>query len=186
MMRMRAVCLFAALAAVGAIPELQPAPENLLGETCAEGGLCPTGPSCRVCGNYCGAGWCGGECVDETVCDTENGVPAQGCTDRCCQLHDSCCGCYQFEEDCDLTHCNSDMVECLAACPSEPDCAGGDGLLYSANLLETVFFLLDNACCGVECVDFQKREPSSLQKVFEIIANVELARQKERAAANDL
>jgi hypothetical protein len=53
---------------------------HFAGLPCADTGSCPFGPNCTVCGNYCGAGWCGNRCarqrVRETACslsDNHNG-----------------------------------------------------------------------------------------------------------------
>ena len=54
------------------------------------------GGSFRVCGNYCGPGWCNGKMQSESNCDRKKEVekwPGMGtsCPDKCCRTHDGCC-----------------------------------------------------------------------------------------------
>ena len=62
----------------------------------------------RVCGNYCGPGWCNNNWIAEKNCDTSGPVQTTSfgpsCADSCCQTHDSCCG------SSDRTRCNTDVI----------------------------------------------------------------------------
>ena len=135
---------------------------HFAGIPCDDGGKCPWGPSCTVCGQYCGPGWCGGSCVNEGPgCDFS--VPPQegSCTDACCQLHDRCCGCVVGTganasvaqgDNCDKTACNAALASCLAGCPWNDHCDGPDGR-WGPKLIELVFQLDKRRCCGSKCDD---------------------------------
>lgn len=125
---------------------------SIWGVPCVEGGSCPFGPHCEVCGNYCGPGWCGGDCVAEgPACDYA--VRPLCCTDACCRYHDVCCGCDPAKDPgCDLTNCNRELVECLRDCPPWHDCPAPDGHPWSARVIEDVFHTLEmKRCCGQPC-----------------------------------
>ena len=75
--------------------------------------------SFQVCGNYCGPGWCNGEFLDESECDTSYRVESftglgliKSCPDSCCKIHDRCCG------GSDRRNCNREIIECLESCAS--------------------------------------------------------------------
>lgn len=134
---------------------------HFAGVPCAADGVCPTGPNCTICGNYCGPGWCGGACVAEgPACDYS--VPSQegSCTDACCKVHDMCCGCEDEWDspfsDCDRTGCNRALADCLSTCswsddvPGRKDCSGPDGS-WGPKLIEFIFFAGQRECCGSRC-----------------------------------
>jgi hypothetical protein len=65
----------------------------------------------KICGNYCGPGWCGGKYESEHDCfeDGDTSYPPTGPADACCQTHDRCCGdpATRGEE------CNHNLYECM-------------------------------------------------------------------------
>ena len=71
----------------------------------------------RVCGAYCGPGWCNNQWLFQKDCDTSvepdhNIITGDSCADSCCQLHDRCCG-----QDINLQkNCNREIVTCLSKC----------------------------------------------------------------------
>jgi len=67
--------------------------------------LCGTAQGLRICGNYCGPGWCNAAAIAEADC---NGTVApDGHVDSCCREHDRCCG---FG---DRRVCNGNLIECV-------------------------------------------------------------------------
>lgn len=120
--------------AFDAAPLRGPHVPHFAGIPCDDGGRCPWGPSCTVCGQYCGPGWCGGACVNEgSSCDFSVEPQEGSCTDACCQLHDRCCGCMvganatvaQGDDDsCDKSACNAALAQCLSGCPWNDHCDG--------------------------------------------------------------
>ena len=151
--------------AVGAAPLSLRGPHvpHFAGIPCDDGGKCPWGPSCTVCGNYCGPGWCGSACVAEgSSCDFTVDPQEGSCTDACCQLHDRCCGCVvgtganatvaQGGDNCDKSACNAALAACLAGCPWNDHCDGPDGR-WGPKLIELVFQLDKRRCCGSKCDD---------------------------------
>lgn len=74
--------------------------------------------SFKVCGNYCGPGWCSGEYIDEKSC-FETMSPQGQCADQCCRVHDACCGQY------DRSACNDAIANCLYDCGGDMSCTYG-------------------------------------------------------------
>ena len=74
----------------------------------------------RICGNYCGPGWCAGEWKPEHECyedgDLEQGEPS-GPADACCKAHDECCG----GPDREFGNCNEVLSNCVRAVLDERD-----------------------------------------------------------------
>ena len=145
------------------LPLRGPHVPHFAGIPCDEGGKCPWGPSCTVCGNYCGPGWCGSACVAEgSACDFSVDPQEGSCTDACCQLHDRCCGCVvgtganatvaQGGDSCDKSACNAALAACLGGCPWNDHCDGPDGR-WGPKLIELVFQLDKRRCCGSKCDD---------------------------------
>ena len=66
----------------------------------------------RICGNYCGGGWCAGEWKAEHECyrdgDLQQGDPS-GPADACCKAHDECCG----GPDREIGNCNEVLADCV-------------------------------------------------------------------------
>ena len=80
----------------------------------------------RICGNYCGPGWCAGEYKPEHECfedgDLEQGEPS-GPADKCCKDHDSCCG---NPETRFTGNCNEVLANCVRGVLDDRD-GDGDG-----------------------------------------------------------
>ena len=95
----------------------------------------------RVCGNFCGPGWCGATPIDETDCVSENywqNAVDGSCIDQCCKVHDHCCG------DGPVPACNRAIANCASSC-SGP----------CADAVWAAMKFIDTFCCGSAC-------PSSL------------------------
>mmetsp|Transcript_25061 Transcript_25061/g.58312 ORF Transcript_25061/g.58312 Transcript_25061/m.58312 type:complete len:149 (-) Transcript_25061:70-516(-) len=105
----------------------------------------------RVCGNYCGAGWCGGQFRSESQCafsiapqSSFQGGPS--CADACCQGHDACCGAPGGKE-----LCNGALVECLGRCvPWDLSCTNGPVPVPPAGI-ERAMDVVRDWCCGERC-----------------------------------
>ena len=109
-------------------------------------------PSFRVCGSYCGPGWCNDKWTDEDVCD-ESAKPEHhfftgySCADLCCQKHDNCCG----NPKKDQKDCNPEIVNCLSKCnPMSLTCTI-DGIPIPAGEIEVAMNVVDKWCCGSPC-----------------------------------
>ena len=106
----------------------------------------------RVCGAYCGPGWCNNKWLFENDCDTtvepqHHDITGDSCADTCCQLHDRCCG-----QDKHLQHnCNRDIIACLSKCnPFSLSCTFGL-IPIPAEDIEIGMSLVDNRCCSSKC-----------------------------------
>ena len=65
----------------------------------------------RVCGNYCGPGYCGGERLFAGSCNYS--MAPDSCADSCCMAHDKCCS--EGDDSVDrasLAGCNSVFLSC--------------------------------------------------------------------------
>ena len=117
-------------------------------------------PLTRVCGNYCGPGWCDGksqeECArvssDGATCEQrgcyEGGESDGSCADECCKRHDTCCG------SSDRHACNKDIVACLGACPTgsgDKGCGWELGITVSPSVIEAAMDIVSSWCCGEQC-----------------------------------
>jgi hypothetical protein len=107
-------------------------------------------PAFAVCGNYCGPGWCNGEWLAEQDCDDSVepetwSATGPSCADSCCRQHDRCCG----HED--RHSCNTDIVNCLAACDAASVTCTDDGVPVPAGGIELAMGLVESWCCGSEC-----------------------------------
>jgi hypothetical protein len=80
----------------------------------------PQSETFRICGNYCGPGWCNGRELEEAMCDTtvkpDDSVLV---ADRCCQMHDHCCG------HGNRSTCNALLANCILGGGLESDTGGG-------------------------------------------------------------
>jgi hypothetical protein len=79
----------------------------------------PQSETFRICGNYCGPGWCNGRELEEAMCDTtvkpDDSVLV---ADRCCQMHDHCCG------HGNRSTCNALLANCILGGGLESDTGG--------------------------------------------------------------
>ena len=103
----------------------------------------------RVCGNYCGPGWCNGEWLDEGLCDESVSpeVNNLSCADSCCRSHDSCCGKNKsLQKD-----CNVQIVNCLSNCNKFSLTCTNNGIPIPAGIIEYSMSIIENWCCGTEC-----------------------------------
>lgn len=98
--------------------------------------------SFKVCGYYCGPGWCSDQWIAESSCVSEGiwGIApeaAEACTDGCCRWHDHCCG-----SGVDRASCNAGIVSCLDNNNCESACAWA---VWAAMKVVTEW------CCGASC-----------------------------------
>ena len=106
----------------------------------------------RVCGAYCGPGWCNNMWLDENKCDTSvepehHKLTGISCADLCCKHHDKCCG-----QKKSLQHnCNHEIVECLSKCNHLSLTCTFDGIPVIASEIELAMDIIDNWCCGTKC-----------------------------------
>lgn len=121
----------------------------------------------RVCGNYCGPGWCNGARQDEVTCAVQAGsslVAASSCPDECCRTHDLCCG-----ADATDLQCNRAIIACLDQCTIHGDevCDTRDGLPINAQSVVAALRTVGGGICylpGAGGIDISDDE-------FEFIAN---------------
>lgn len=106
----------------------------------------------RICGAYCGPGWCNNKWLFEKDCDTSvepehHIITGDSCADTCCRLHDRCCG-----QDIHLQHsCNKDIVSCLSKCiPFSLSCTFGLTPMPAEDI-EIAMFIVENKCCSIDC-----------------------------------
>ena len=105
----------------------------------------------RVCGNYCGPGWCNNSYISEHICDDsvepESGVfSGYSCGDQCCRTHDICCG-----HGSNTSQCNSVIIECLHNCHDEdPSCTLDSDPIFVEAIKETME-IIEDWCSGEPC-----------------------------------
>jgi len=100
--------------------------------------------SFKVCGYYCGPGWCSNQWISETSCVAEGiwGIPAdpnESCADGCCRMHDHCCG------SGDRNGCNRAIVACLDGDSCDGVCAWA---VWAA------MKVVSEWCCGSSCPSY--------------------------------
>mgnify|MGYP001357937743 CR=1 FL=1 len=107
----------------------------------------------RVCGAYCGPGWCNNKWLDEDKCDTSilpeyHKLTGFSCEDSCCRRHDKCCG-----QNKSLQHnCNKEIVNCLSKCdPLSLTCTFYNIPVVPISV-ESAMHIIDNWCCGTPCI----------------------------------
>ena len=106
----------------------------------------------RLCGAYCGPGWCNNIWLDENKCDTSvepehHQLTGYSCADICCKLHDKCCG-----QDKSLQqNCNNEIVDCLSKCDPLSLTCTFDGIPSIAGEIELGMGIVENWCCGTPC-----------------------------------
>ena len=107
----------------------------------------------RVCGAYCGAGWCNNKWIDENKCDTSvepehHIITGDSCGDSCCKTHDQCCG----QDKTLQKNCNKEIVDCLSKCDHFSLTCTFDGIPTPAGEIELAMSIVDNWCCGTQCL----------------------------------
>ena len=133
-----------------------------------------TGYSFRVCGNYCGPGWCAAAFLveaaaaaflaaaararrcnaqweKEEVCDDSADTDGS-CEDACCKLHDTCCG--HKTPSTGKADCNTAIVTCLDACSGDKVskwCRDGLDIPISNRVIADAMDLVEGWCCGGPC-----------------------------------
>ena len=109
----------------------------------------------RVCGSYCGPGWCNNKWLDEDKCDDSilpefHKLTGYSCEDSCCRIHDKCCG---QNKSLQIT-CNKEIVKCLSKCnPLSLTCTFYDIPVVPISV-QTAMDIVDNWCCGSPCPSF--------------------------------
>ena len=106
------------------------------------------GYSFRVCGNYCGPGWCNAQWQEEARCDDSADTDGS-CEDACCKLHDTCCG--HKTPNTGKADCNTAIVKCLEACSGDKVstwCRDGLDIPISNRVIADAMDLVEGWCCG--------------------------------------
>jgi len=109
-------------------------------------------PSFKVCGSYCGPGWCNDKWISETYCNESikpeyHYFTGYSCADLCCQQHDKCCGQQKNKQ----TNCNPTIVDCLSHCnPLSLTCTN-EGFPIPAGEIEAAMDIVNEWCCGTPC-----------------------------------
>ena len=106
----------------------------------------------RVCGAYCGPGWCNNKWLDEDKCDTSvkpeyHKLTGYSCADSCCQSHDRCCG----KEPHTQQDCNKEIVDCLSKCDPFSLTCTFDNIPIIAGDMELAMDIVEKWCCGAPC-----------------------------------
>jgi len=118
----------------------------------------------RVCGQFCGPGWCNGNWhsewdSDKTHCGPNYGdveispfTGAPACADLCCRDHDKCCAPGGTNKTA-TKGCNAEIVACLAKC-KDADVSCTDSLLpVPASAVWAAMDIVEGWCCGSPCSD---------------------------------
>lgn len=103
----------------------------------------------KVCGNYCGPGYCAGVEVSEEDCNFN--VTSDSCADKCCELHDRCCA----QEVGLIARCNGNFTACLVDCESHGtsrgQCIAAHGLAIPPTAISAAMRTVEDWCCGAPC-----------------------------------
>ena len=116
----------------------------------------------RVCGNFCGPGWCNDGWYSEWDSDANHCGPNYGeaeissitgepsCADLCCRSHDECCA--PGGTDLPATSgCNTELVNCLGnGNPLSAPCTN-EGIPVPAGGIWAAMDLVEDWCCGHRC-----------------------------------
>jgi hypothetical protein len=98
----------------------------------------------KVCGAYCGPGWCNNQWIHETECNDT--YITDSCTDLCCRDHDICCGHYM-----NVTMCNYEIVNCLDNCDMFSSSCKYDNIPVLPSVIADTMSIIINWCCGEPC-----------------------------------
>lgn len=99
----------------------------------------------KVCGAYCGPGWCNNDWIHETDCDDT--YVTTSCADLCCRDHDICCG-----HQTNISTCNTAIVDCLSYCDDFDNTCKYDGITVYPFIIADAMNIVINWCCGSPCV----------------------------------
>ena len=103
----------------------------------------------RICGAYCGPGWCNDEWLPEANCSGTAEPQENSCADACCKTHDYCCG--HLTPSTGKRDCNTNIVECLQACTSDSNCTDAIGIHVAPSVISTAMSVVEGWCCGEPC-----------------------------------
>mgnify|MGYP006111753615 CR=1 FL=1 len=103
----------------------------------------------RICGAYCGPGWCNDEWLPEANCSGTAEPQENSCADACCKTHDYCCG--HLTPSTGKRACNTNIVECLQACTSDSNCTDAIGIHVAPSVISTAMSVVEGWCCGEPC-----------------------------------
>lgn len=106
----------------------------------------------RVCGAYCGPGWCNNMWLNENECDTSvnpeySKLFGFSCADSCCKNHDYCCG-----NNKTLHHnCNKEIINCLSNCDPFSITCTNNYIPFLAGEIRLGMDIVEDWCCGEPC-----------------------------------
>ena len=105
----------------------------------------------RVCGHYCGPGWCNNKWIPESQCDYSvtpeyHNKSGMSCTDNCCKHHDECCG-----QQNNTQSCNLEIVNCLKKCSFIDDSCTYNLVPVPNFLIKDAMYIVEDWCCGHPC-----------------------------------
>ena len=106
----------------------------------------------KVCGSYCGPGWCNNMWLDEDKCNTTiepeyHNSSGYSCEDLCCKHHDKCCSVDKsLQKD-----CNNKIVNCLSKCDVFSLTCTNDYIPVAPFEVKIVMNIIDSWCCGTPC-----------------------------------
>jgi hypothetical protein len=117
----------------------------------------------RVCGYYCGPGWCDNGWHSEWNSDSNHCGPdyiapqkspfssSPACADVCCMKHDECCAPGGTDKQ-STAGCNKMIVDCLAACDAlDMSCLEALDVPVAAGAVWAAMDLVEDWCCGSPC-----------------------------------
>ena len=138
-----------------------------------------SGYAFRVCGNYCGPGWCNAIWEEEAKCNDTADTDGS-CPDACCKTHDTCCG--HTTPGTGKEKCNRAIVACLDACGNaEPWCRDKLGVPFAAKLIADSMGIVEDWCCGAPCP-----KTSNDSSVVEELARLDLATEAKAAEVEEV
>ena len=130
----------------------------------------------RVCGLFCGPGWCNGERQREFPCASTNLVDATSCPDACCKTHDVCCASRNESALGPKAACNGAFLRCLDECTNRGDndayCSSRDGYPVPASAVSTAMGIVpDGWCCGAPCEPLPGQDVTPATIPFDVVSD---------------
>tara|TARA_B100000886_G_C20255984_1_gene420845 strand:+ start:324 stop:725 length:402 start_codon:yes stop_codon:yes gene_type:complete len=106
----------------------------------------------RVCGSYCGPGWCNNMWLNENKCNTSvnpefNKLFGFSCADSCCKNHDHCCGNNKTLQ----YNCNKEIISCLSNCDPFSITCTNNNIPILAGEIRLGMDIVEDWCCGEPC-----------------------------------